>query len=404
MLPSPHVASPNRQRGRGVPGGGRAGERGAVIVHVAVAMFGLLAFSALTIDLGTLWVARGEAQNVADAAALSGAVSMLGVDMSTEDGRAAVREAAEVVATQHRIWGEPVDLARSVQVTAGAGVCPGVPEDCVNVVIRRGPDVGAPLPVFFSRLFGMPANRVAAYASARASAGNATGCPAPLAVPDHWVDQMTNPIDLDADHGPTNPVFDLGIDQYVRPGPSDAGTSYTRPSIGTTFQWRRFRAQIVAEMLGRLEFVALDLSPDLSESVDVFRNGISACSGVQLSVGDRVPTFPIPGDDVRLPLADLYARDAAAEWSGTQIVNSNFAVTPRLLTVAVFDPEDYAQQRLSGVQYPDVTIRNFIGIFVLAQSEHPLPGVLVPSAGSFDGTAETLDARAAFLRSIGLVR
>jgi hypothetical protein len=243
-----------------------------------------------------------------------------------------------------------------------------------------------------------------AYASARSSAGNATDCPAPMAVPDHWIDQMTNPIDRDADHGAWNPVFDLGVDQYVPPGPSGVGTSYVRTSIGRTYEWRRFRALDVAEMLGQLEFVALDLSPDRSQSIDVFRNGIFSCTGVHVSIGDRVPTFMVPGDDVRLPLADLYTRDASAEWNGTQIVNSSFSVTPRLLTVPVFDPEDYARQRLAGVQYPDVTIRSFVGIFVLAQSEHPLPGVLVPSSGSLDGTADTLTAQAAFLRSISLVR
>jgi hypothetical protein len=382
---------------------GRPGERGAVLVHVAVAMTGLLAFSAMSIDLGTLWVARGETQNAADAAALSGAVSMLGVDMSTEDGRTAVREAAEAVATRHRIWGEPVDLARSVQVTSGSGVCPGVAGECVNVVISRGPDVGAPLPVFFSRVFGAGSNSVKAYASARASAGNATGCPAPLAVPDLWIDRMTNPIDSDADHGPTNPVFDIGVDQYVGPGPSDVGTGYIRSSIGATFEWRRFPNLTQADMLGRLEFAPLDLSPDGSGSVDVFVAGLFACTGVHLSIGDRVPTFQVGGDDIRLPLAELYLRDQGARWNGTQIV-SDFAVTPRLLTVAVFDPEDYVRQRLSGVRYPTVTIRNFIGIFVLAQTEHPLPGVLVPTSGSFDGGAETIDARAAFLRSIALVR
>ena len=55
-------------------------ERGAVLVHVAVAFTGLLAFSALSIDLGVLWAARRQAQNAADSAALAGAVSLAYVD------------------------------------------------------------------------------------------------------------------------------------------------------------------------------------------------------------------------------------------------------------------------------------------------------------------------------------
>jgi len=407
MLPSPDAASRNRQRGGGLSGGGRAGERGAVVVHVAAAIFGLLAFSALTIDLGTLWVARGEAQNVADAAALSGAVSMLSVDMSTEGGRSTVRAAAEAVAAQHRIWGEPIDLARSVQVTAGADVCPGVSGDCVNVVVRRGPDVGAPLPVYFSRLFGASANRVAAYASARASVGNATGCPAPVAIPDRWIDALSNPIDLDGDHRPDNPVFDLGVDTYQPPGRTGVGTGYTRALIGTrVFDWRRHYLQNPAEPLGMLEFLTLDLREPGSTVPEIvqYRNNVLSCSGYPLRIGDQVPIFFGAREEVREPFETVYNNDPSAYWDGTQIVGSAFPVTPRLLTVAVFDPEDFVRQRLAGVAEPRVTIRNIVGVFVEAQTEHPLPGRLVPTSGSFDGGADVVDPQASFLRSIALVR
>ena len=47
-------------------------ERGAVLVHVAVAMLGLLAFSALVIDYGIMWSSRRQAQNSADAARAGG--------------------------------------------------------------------------------------------------------------------------------------------------------------------------------------------------------------------------------------------------------------------------------------------------------------------------------------------
>ena len=55
----------------------RAGdERGAVLVHAAIAMLALMAFNALVIDYGALWVSRRQAQNAADAAALAGALSL----------------------------------------------------------------------------------------------------------------------------------------------------------------------------------------------------------------------------------------------------------------------------------------------------------------------------------------
>jgi len=51
----------------------RRRERGVTILLVAVAMMALLAMAALAIDIVTLYVSEGEAQRVADAAALAGA-------------------------------------------------------------------------------------------------------------------------------------------------------------------------------------------------------------------------------------------------------------------------------------------------------------------------------------------
>ena len=51
------------------------GERGAVLIQVTVALLALLALSAFVFDYGVMWASRGQAQNAADAGALSGAVA-----------------------------------------------------------------------------------------------------------------------------------------------------------------------------------------------------------------------------------------------------------------------------------------------------------------------------------------
>ena len=51
----------------------RRSERGAVTIHVAIALIALLMFSGMVIDYGVIWVARRQAQNAADAGALAGA-------------------------------------------------------------------------------------------------------------------------------------------------------------------------------------------------------------------------------------------------------------------------------------------------------------------------------------------
>ena len=51
----------------------RKNERGVTIVLVAFSLLALLGMAALAIDIATLYVAHGEAQRAADAAALAGA-------------------------------------------------------------------------------------------------------------------------------------------------------------------------------------------------------------------------------------------------------------------------------------------------------------------------------------------
>ncbi|MGE3889211.1 MAG: pilus assembly protein TadG-related protein, partial [Vicinamibacterales bacterium] len=106
-------------------------ERGAVLVQVAIAMVGLVAFSAFVIDYGVMWVARRQAQNAADAAAMAGAVSLGFVNMEDQD---LAREAALDAAAQNLVWGEPPNVAPE-DVTFP--VCPpGSPGAGTNACIR----------------------------------------------------------------------------------------------------------------------------------------------------------------------------------------------------------------------------------------------------------------------------
>ena len=81
----------------------RSPERGAVVIQVAIALMGLLAFSAFVVDYGVMWSSRGQAQNSADAGALSGAIS-LAFDSATDFAGAQLK--ARVIAQQNWVWGQ----------------------------------------------------------------------------------------------------------------------------------------------------------------------------------------------------------------------------------------------------------------------------------------------------------
>lgn len=173
-------------------------ERGTVLVHVAVMMVGVLAFGALVLDYGVMWVARRQAQNAADAGALA-AANIVAFYRSGE--WALAREAAKKVAEGHKIFG----IAPTV--TLGSGGPPGNPADdisfvpcpddatgnpCVRVNVYR--EAGnKPLPTFFARLFGTTTQNVRATATAEVTAGNAVRCMLPFAIVDRWADNVEGP-------------------------------------------------------------------------------------------------------------------------------------------------------------------------------------------------------------------
>src|SRR5262245_55939718 len=104
-------------------------ERGAVLVHVAVAMLALIALSALAVDYGAFWVSRRQAQNSADAAALAGALS-LAFDDPDDIARAQATAAAAGVANQ--VWGAAPSIvpATDVQLIPCPPGAPGLPDTC----------------------------------------------------------------------------------------------------------------------------------------------------------------------------------------------------------------------------------------------------------------------------------
>ena len=71
-------------------------ERGVTMLLIAFAMMSLLAMAVLAIDVTTLYVAQGEAQNAADAAALAGAKMFVTSQLTSMTGAGAPVTAGDV--------------------------------------------------------------------------------------------------------------------------------------------------------------------------------------------------------------------------------------------------------------------------------------------------------------------
>src|SRR5262245_13913322 len=104
---SHHTSAPGRETGARAAPSDRRSERGAVLINAAIAMIGLISFSALVIDYGVLWAARRQAQNAADAGAMAAAVSLAYVDFDNHD---LARTAALNTARTNFVWGAVPDI------------------------------------------------------------------------------------------------------------------------------------------------------------------------------------------------------------------------------------------------------------------------------------------------------
>jgi hypothetical protein len=161
----------------------RKNERGITIVLVAFSLLALLGMAALAIDVSTLYVAHGEAQRAADAAALAGAkmfafsgytsapTTVPAADIcqtGAAGANAAANRQAEAVAAQNLVAGQPAAV-QSITCNATAA------NPQIAVTVQR-----TALPTFFGRIWGGLANSVTA--TAVGEAYNPSGSTAPIQV------------------------------------------------------------------------------------------------------------------------------------------------------------------------------------------------------------------------------
>lgn len=161
----------------------RTQERGVTMALVALAMVGIIAMAALSIDVGTLYQASAEAQRSADAAALAAArvLSLSGItgDPSNSSGvwsnacNAAVQVATSV-GGQNNVGGVPSTVTVTFSATDGSGCTSPGGAFGVNPMVTVKV-ANTTLPTFFAHVFGLfnsNWNNVSASGSATAEVYN----------------------------------------------------------------------------------------------------------------------------------------------------------------------------------------------------------------------------------------
>lgn len=147
---------------------GRRRERGQTIILVAISIVSLLAMAGLAIDVVTLYVARGEIQRAADAAAIAGAQAIADSGTTTlaltNVNFASAKTMAESMATARITAILPANLVAGVAPTFGAPTA-------INWARQGNPILTVSLqqanvPTFFAKIWGHRVTSVSATATA----------------------------------------------------------------------------------------------------------------------------------------------------------------------------------------------------------------------------------------------
>lgn len=417
-------------------------ERGAILMHVAVASVVVIAFSMFVVDYGILWVSRNQAQNAADAGALAGAVAMaFDDDDRTDTGPA--KQAALEVARLNGVFGEQPDVQIAMDDIIFFGEDPTkfpaecADDTCIRVDVYRNQLRGNALPIWFGQLVGLDDQGVRATAIARASVANASDCLKPFGIPDKWLDNHDDPQDGmwtpddffettvgDTQNGPDDPTPLPDADVYVPP--------YDYGTLQANDNWTGYRASGTPNDIGvRVTLksgnpqdalapgffypVRLPLpAGEVSSGGDDYRENISQCNGVPVAIGDTL--LNEPGDMIGPTfqgMADLIALDPDAEWDDATdtVINScaqdeanPCAVrSPRIVAIPVFDTQVYHDLR-NGSGLTELRIANILGFFMEEQVGNEVTGVITTIPGLTVDGGPTLPDGAGFLYSIQLVR
>lgn len=278
-------------------------ERGASLVLVAVSLVALLAASSLALDLGMLYVARNQAQQAADAAALAGASALANsgctvavggcVAGGSQESQATTQ--AESVGSQNAVMGEPADIQNSD--VSFHYPSPEDPE--VTVTVQRTVARGNAVPTILARIFGVDAVNVVAKATAEAfnpggqGAPVGYGCVAPFLVPNCDPDHLNVPggnvnSACDDGNGGAGYFINPTTDQLENPGPYSSGGVVGEPwqlhSNASPSQWylTAYNTTLASE---------ISTSNGNGQSASLLRQYISECVPQLLSCGSTVSTF-----------------------------------------------------------------------------------------------------------------
>jgi Flp pilus assembly protein TadG len=345
----------------------RRDQRGMSLVFVSVSFMALLSATTLAIDVGMFMTARSQAQNAADAGAHAGAVALVFNSYTNRTPTGPVVKSAINAALANKVMGSSVAID-AADVTFPLD--PAGQADRVQVTVYRTAARNNPVSTLMGTFFGVKQVDINATATAEASPANAMTCVKPFMIPDKWIE---NSDDKGKADGPwtTGSSFDEfdsknnplpNPDVYI-PAGSPGYTGYTVGNdVGTALVLRAG----TGDQPNPSFYYSWKMSNDIGGNF--YRDNIATCNQELLVYDKDKPYFMTqePGDKSGPTLQgirDLIAKDPDATWdTSCKCVHSNFAQSPRVFPIPLFNPQYYAEGKANG-RGASFELANFLGFF-----------------------------------------
>lgn len=403
-------------------------EKGAVLIHVAIGLLGLITFSALVVDYGVLWASRRQAQNAADASAHAAAVALAFDNASDFTDSGPAKQNAVVAGANNYVWGQPSGVTPA-DVTFPA--CPDGGSTCVRADVYRDVAHADALPTYFANLAGVPQQEIRATATAEVMAGNASNCVKPWAVIDRWFENWPQPVqpwsvgskfDKYKQNGDLDPKV-LNPDVYQPPTSTDPGSGFAPFNPDGTYA-ADYGLQLTlkagnANQYNAGWFQALALG---GTGGAVYSANIKGCSGITVAIGESL-NFDVqteqgnkvgPTDQAVYTDSDsLCNKDPNAYWDPSLndgrggVAVSSYAVSPRVVAIPLISPNDISTTKNGRTS---VTVQNILGMFLecppqVSPGQGEVIGRLVTAPGLKVGSSGSgVGPQSSFLKYIALVR
>ena len=362
----------------------RDDERGMSLVFISVGFMSLMAATTLAIDVGMFMTARNQAQNSADAGALSGAVALVRNSFTDRSPGGPVVQSAIRTAERNMVGSEMVSV-RPADVTFPAA--PSGALNRVRVQVYRTIDRENSVPTLLGGFFGVPSVDITAAATAEAAPANAMTCVKPFMIPDKWIEKQTPPWD------PTDTY-----DKYTKNGKSPHANPDVYFASGASYTGYSYHEDIGRQLVLRAQ-TGQNIEPSFYFSWkmpgdtggDFYRDNIANCNQARIVRGTTIIQEPgaMEGPTIQ-GIEALIAKDPNAYWDdGCNCVkgSSYTGQSPRTFPIPLYDPEYYADGKSNG-RGADFKIANFLGFFVDRVAGNGIYGRVTRITGTIDGTAE----------------